>query len=67
MEERLNTKADGEEIAQGYSDENVAEELGYQIQNLSLRDDLVITHYEQQKFLSVCSKLHVLRSIPWIH
>ena len=50
MEERLNNKAKGEEIVQGYSDDNVAEELGYQIQNISLRDELVITHYEQKVF-----------------
>ena len=49
MEERLNNKAEGEEIVQGYSDDNIPEELGYQIQNLSLRNELVITHYEEHQ------------------
>ena len=57
MVEHLNNKAEGEEVVQEYSDDNVPEELGYQIQNLSLRDKLVITHYEQQKVLKCVFKI----------
>ena len=47
MEEDLNKKAGGKEIVQADSDDNAPDELGYQIQNPSLREELVITHYEK--------------------